>query len=1051
MQTIKEDKIKEIFEEVARGSNLDRTLNLISHEVAAELGVATCKIWVVKRGDICERCPLAHICTNRQMCMHLAAATGAALDKEYPRIPLSLLNASLIARGGASDFSEPGGAGEKLFGLQHGAHNEGRDAYAILPLRGASGTVGLIGIFNHRSIEQEQFRALARLAPAAVAAIRVAELQSRCESLRVRLEKEAAAAAALEQSAAKREGELEDAVADLTQQAAQARVEREHELEDAVADLTRQVARLRVERESLLRSTDEANRRSSHLEQENARLRERADSLMATREQSSRAHSETITQIETDRRKIEEENALLRERVAALEKSALDLNKLRDDAASEAARRDREIDELKAVRESRHAELQSAREELLSAEARAATLQKENVELQNRNESLAGSINDLELSLRIAEDARSRFEQARVALEEKTAQTNDALEHLRVESNNIKAEYEQLTQERERLLGDVAELQASNSRLGGDNDRLVALNDRTADSLARAEARLSELEHENTAIIQINSQLEEAVRQFESLTARLEESALKLRDRAEASERARAELEQRNRTLAEQNRRLGLEGQVKARFLANMSHELRTPMNAIIGFTSLLMEDRSLQLSERHRRSLERVSHNARDLLELINNVLDLSKIEAGRMDVYSEAADARDLIERALAVVESLKEDRPIKLVLDVEEGLPTIRTDRTKLQQVLINLLSNAIKFTSEGEVKVTARRAGADRLRISVSDTGVGISESDLPKIFEEFRQVGSFNRAARSGTGLGLAITHRLVELLGGQIDVTSRQGEGSVFEVTIPIEIEGRLAASPDLEARLADPERTALVIDTDPASLFLTKKYLSEAGYSVAATDDPARGVEIAQKAKPTVVTIDLDMTEAAIAIIEQIAGGDKASTIIAISIDAGAEARAKQAGANIFLQKPVERGQMIAAIERVNSTSKGRVLIVDDDADARELVMAMIEASGYEIQTAVNGREALDEITRAQPDVVILDLMLPEMDGFEVVHRLSLNPDWRAIPVILLTARDLSHEERRALDLGTARIIQKGSFSRDELLGEIKSVMGAKAESAPL
>jgi signal transduction histidine kinase/CheY-like chemotaxis protein len=554
-----------------------------------------------------------------------------------------------------------------------------------------------------------------------------------------------------------------------------------------------------------------------------------------------------------------------------------------------------------------------------------------------------------------------------------------------------------------------------------------------------------ELEQENALLLQThpgrlrqtetNSQLQEVVGQFESLTARLEDSAHKLRSRAESSDAVRSELEQRNRVLTEQNRRLIVDGQTKARFLANMSHELRTPMNAIIGFTSLLLDDRSLQMSDRHRRSLERVSRNARDLLELINNVLDLSKIEAGRMDVYSEPADARDLIERAMAVVEPLKEARPIHLSFNVEDGLPGMRTDRTKLQQILINLLSNAIKFTREGEVKVTAERAAPDRIRIAVSDTGIGIAESDVNKIFEEFRQIANAGRGSRSGTGLGLSITRRLVEMLGGEIAVSSREGEGSVFSVTLPFEIEGRVAPASETEIPLTDPERTALVIDTDPGSLYLTKKYLAEAGYSVAATDDQARGLEIAGMARPAIITIDLDALDGDAGIIERIADSHKEGTIVAFSADAGAEGRALSAGAKIFLRKPIERAALIAVLDRAKSPVQRCVLIVDDDPDALDLAVAMIEGDGYDIQTATNGREALDAITRRRPDAIILDLMLPEMDGFEVVHRMSLNPDWRSIPVILLTARDLSHEERRALDIGTARIIQKGSFSRDELL----------------
>jgi CheY-like chemotaxis protein/anti-sigma regulatory factor (Ser/Thr protein kinase) len=496
-----------------------------------------------------------------------------------------------------------------------------------------------------------------------------------------------------------------------------------------------------------------------------------------------------------------------------------------------------------------------------------------------------------------------------------------------------------------------------------------------------------------------------------------------------------------------------------------MSHELRTPMNAIIGFTSLLLEDAALHLTDRHRRSLERVARNARDLLQLINNVLDLSKIDAGRMDVFAEATDVHDVIERAVAVVEPLKQGRPIELVSEIQEDLPPMRTDRTKLQQILINLLSNAVKFTLDGEIKITAERLGPDRIRIAVSDTGIGIAESDMPHIFEEFRQVGTSNRkyqttAGNAGTGLGLPITRRLVELLGGKVSVTSQPGEGSVFAVMLPIEIEGRAAPGYESDFQAETPERSALVVDSDPASLFVTKKYLVEAGYSVAATDDPARARELARSTRPSVITVDIDLPEGGLSLIQQLAQEvgstpqrENGSTIVALSSSdsPGTEptARALEAGAAAVIRKPIDRSDLLRVLKQATTPTRRSVLVVDDDPDALDLVMALLEGSGYDARTATNGREALEEIGRSRPDVIILDLMLPEMDGFEVVHRLSLNPDWRTIPVILVTARDLSHEERRALDLSTAQIIQKGNLSRDELLAGIGSVISAAGTSA--
>ena len=1076
-----ENKISQIFDEVGRGSSLSHALGLIADQLAADIGAPTCKIWVVKRGDICDHCPLADVCSNREMCMHLVAASGAVVEREYPRIPISILTAPLITHGGIADFSDSQGAGDKLFGLQRSSASQSSDSYALYPLRGVSGTVGLIGVFNQRRFRQHELRMIEDIAPAAVAAIRVAELQSRCVALRARIDRDAEALATVGQSPTPRETELED----------------------AVAQLTRQVAQLQVERESVLKT-------SAHHEKLNSELRARVDMLVDAHQQSGHEASAMAYEVEAELRRLQGENAQLKSRLTALEAGLSELNKVREELTDQITERSEQVELVKA--------------HLSALQERNSALEVTNVMLRGESAAVADSMSDLDHSLRMAEDSRARLEQTNVALEEKVNGLVEELERMRIESSRIADENEQLVSETERLNHEIVRLQGGGTRISEDNARLLSLNAELAQAQTRAEnraaeferghadlnrqleeartlvgGRLAELEQENALLIQnriqleseggrltsraaefeqenalliqtraqlegevarltsraaelgkqnetltqAHAQLQEVVQQFESLTARLEASALKLRGRAESSEAARAELDQRNRVLAEQNRRLSLEGQTKARFLANMSHELRTPMNAIIGFTSLLLDDRSLQMSERHRRSLERVSRNARDLLELINNVLDLSKIEAGRMDVYSEPADARDLIERALAIVEPLKETRPIKLSFNAEDGLPAMRTDRTKLQQILINLLSNAIKFTREGEVKVTAERAAPDRIRIAVSDTGVGIAESDITRIFEEFRQIANSGRGARTGTGLGLSITRRLVEMLGGEISVTSREGEGSIFAVTLPFEIEGRVAPAGEAEIPLTDPERTALVIDTDPASLYLTKKYLTEAGYSVAATDDPARGAEIAGKAKPAVITIDLDALDGDPVIIERIAKSHRGGTVVAFSADAGAEGRALAAGARIFLHKPVERNALIAVLERAKSPALKCVLVVDDDPDALDLAVAMIDDGGYEVQTATSGREALDAIAQQRPDAIVLDLMLPEMDGFEVVHRLSLNSDWRSIPVILLTARDLSHEERRALDIGTVRIIQKGGFSRDELLAEIRMATG--------
>jgi signal transduction histidine kinase/CheY-like chemotaxis protein len=1121
MQVASEYRIRRILDEVGRGSSLDSALGLIADAVVAESGVPVCKIWVVKRGDICDACPLVESCANRTMCMHLLAASGADVSKEVPRVPLAVFNATMIARGGVADFSDPRGAGDKLFGLQRSYRKDALDTFALYPLRGLNGTVGLIGLFHHRPFHQDELRALEELAPAAVAAIRVAELQSRTDSLRARLERETTHLANLQQTTDQRAAEMEE----------------------AGAQLTHLVAQLQVERETLTRDSDEINRRLADVEEYNQHLRDHV-SVLEQSQQRDRHAVEAAEREASARHQIEEENAELKARLAEMTASAADFNKLRDLLNQQLDERNHEIEQLK----SGLASVTQADGEQAQLREQYAALETRYEQLCKEHQATADSLLDLEHTLRVAEDARARHEQQRVQLEARVVELEDALERsradglqagddllaenarlqsiadeltnqhaladaraagleMRVEALNeqldrehaasgdrinelqqqVAALSEQLQatasldeelfilQRQHTALGqrhaelndsyahlearateyalEAAQLRPRTVEMDAQMERLHAQTAELEAEIARLNARALDLEQENAAMAQVNLELQSAVERFEALSARLEENAMKLRTRAEASERARADLEQRNRVLAEQSRRLHSEGHARSRLLANMSHELRTPMNAIIGFTSLLLDDRSLQLHERHRGNLERVARNARNLLELINNVLDLSKLEAGRMEVYAEPTDVRDVIERAMAIAEPLKENRPVHLGFTVEDHLPALRTDRTKLQQALINLLSNAIKFTASGEVSVRAERGGPNRIRLVVSDTGQGISEADLPKIFEEFRQVGRAAQSARSGTGLGLAITRRLVELLGGDISVTSRVGEGSMFTITLPLEIEGRALAAAESEPPMADPERTALVIASDPASLYLMKKYLAESSYSVAATDDTGHGVEVARLAGPAVVAVDLDQLEGGLDVLATIARDNheraqKSRALVAVASDVSLEAAAREAGATIFLTKPLERDHLVAVIERAALPKAGRVLVVDDDEDALALTLAMLEASNYEVETASNGRAALEAISQVRPDALVLDLMLPEIDGFEVVHRLNTNADWRGLPVILLTARDLSHEERRALD-GTARIIQKGSFTRDELIAELSTAIGKRAELA--
>jgi len=297
---------------------------------------------------------------------------------------------------------------------------------------------------------------------------------------------------------------------------------------------------------------------------------------------------------------------------------------------------------------------------------------------------------------------------------------------------------------------------------------------------------------------------------------------------------------------------------------------------------------------------------------------------------------------------------------------------------------------------------------------------------------------------------------MVELLGGEISVTSRLGEGSAFSVIIPLSIEGRSSSSADEELWPGDRTRSALVYDPNPATSYLMKKYLVETGYSVTATDDAARAIELVRNNAPAVVTINAENPEGTYDLIETLSrtamlmtpARPESGILIVITSGDDADRRALEAGASVALHRPFERSDLQEAIERARARNKKRMLVVDDDQDALDLVREALDGDGFEIRSAMDGRKVMEVLENWNPDIVLLDLMLPELDGFEVVHRMALNPKWRSIPVVLMTARDLTHEERRALGTNRLRMIQKGDFSRDELVAEVNAALSNKSQS---
>ncbi len=507
-------------------------------------------------------------------------------------------------------------------------------------------------------------------------------------------------------------------------------------------------------------------------------------------------------------------------------------------------------------------------------------------------------------------------------------------------------------------------------------------------------------------------------------------------------------VEARTRELQEVNRRLEAASRHKSEFLANMSHELRTPLNAIIGFTRLVMRRTKDILPAKQSENMEKILISAEHLLGLINDILDLSKVEAGRMEVRPVSFDLESLVEGCLRTVEPMVRSERLRLQTEIQADLPPLFTDQDKLKQILINLLSNAIKFTEAGTVTVSARRDDG-RIAVAVADTGIGIPPDALELIFEEFRQVDSSPTRKYGGTGLGLSISRHFARLLGGDITVESVVNVGSTFTVTIPVRHEAppvaARGAATAREAAPVEPEtgKLVLAIDDDPDAIYLLRENLSEAGYRVVGALTGDEGLRKARELRPFAITLDIMMPQRdGWEVLHELKAdpATKDIPIIVISIvdnkDLG-----YRLGAFDYLLKPFDREAVAAALARV-PRDQGRVLVVDDDPRVVDMVRQLLEDEPYEVVAASDGEEALEAIARQRPDVILLDLLMPRMDGFAVIEHLQQDPQHRLIPVIVLTAKTLTAAEHATLEQSVLKVIQKMGLGRDSFIRELRGVL---------
>ncbi|HJW84619.1 MAG TPA: response regulator, partial [Anaerolineae bacterium] len=486
---------------------------------------------------------------------------------------------------------------------------------------------------------------------------------------------------------------------------------------------------------------------------------------------------------------------------------------------------------------------------------------------------------------------------------------------------------------------------------------------------------------------------------------------------------------------------------LKTQFLANMSHELRTPLNSIIGFSRVILRGIDGPLTELQQADLTAIHSSGQHLLGLINDILDISKIEAGKMELSKEDIDLHDIVKGVMSTAIALVKDKQVQLRMELPDKLPPIQADARRVRQVILNLVSNAAKFTEKGHI-VTRVEARPREVEICVSDTGTGIPDDKLEHIFEEFTQVDASTTRKAGGTGLGLAITRRFVELHGGRIWVESQLGLGSTFTFTLPLHVPEGEPELPPLDVSLPEPGKKLVVsIDDDPGVITLYRRYLEKRGYQVIGLTDASRAVEEVKRLRPFAVTLDVLMPNRdGWAVLAELKSAPETSRIpIVVCSIIEDESKGFALGAADYLVKPITEAELLRALERVDHRSPTQtVLVIDDEPDAVRLVRRMLEArSGFRVLEASGGAHGIASVQADRPDVVLLDLMMPGVDGFSVLENIKTGSLTRNIPVIVITAKELTNEDRARLDGKVTALLNKGGLDPEHLLAEIASALG--------
>lgn len=489
--------------------------------------------------------------------------------------------------------------------------------------------------------------------------------------------------------------------------------------------------------------------------------------------------------------------------------------------------------------------------------------------------------------------------------------------------------------------------------------------------------------------------------------------------------------------------------QMKNEFVSTVSHELRTPLTSIKGYIDLILDGEAGEVNEIQQEFLSIVKENSDRLVELINDMLDISRIESGRIVLKVQPLDVAERVAGAVNTFRAVTDQQGRTIHVDVPDDLPKAAGDPDRVGQVLINFISNAIKYSPEGGDVHVRVSADGTRVRVGISDEGIGIEPEDQARLFTKFYRVDSSLTREIGGTGLGLSICKSIIELLGGEVGVESEPGSGSTFWFTLPLASE-RHVRTPSLEGPLGSPGGRILVVDdnSDVANLIAT--YLSRRGYEVVKALNASEARELALELEPRVITLDVMVDEGAgFGLLEELKADPRTRDIpvvvLSIICDQG---RSERSGCTDYLEKPIDKNRLISVIDGlVGSLASPVVLVTDDDRSIVELLARTLRQRGYAVMAAYDGKEAMAAVARKRPDAILLDIRMPVMDGYEVLEALKTNPETRDIPVVIMSAYQIDRNRASVLDLAT-QLIGK-PFDVEEFVAHIEEVI-SESEAAP-